>query len=89
MCRGRTPAPPLSPAFAMCSSRQGTLVLSAYKHSLLTRCFSQKEGMHDGGIPFFRFTKSEMRETLGAQFDVHSITGLLVYLYLARCTRPS
>ena len=66
---------------------QGTLVLSAYKHSLLTRCFSQKEGMHDGGIPFFRFTKAEMRQTLGSHFDVHSITGLLVYLYLARCTR--
>ncbi len=68
---------------------QGTLVLSAYKHSLLTRCFSQKEGMHDGGIPFFRFTKSEIRETLGSHFTVHSIIGLLVYLYLARCTRQN
>ena len=65
----------------------GTLALSAYKHSLLTRCFSQKEGMHDGGIPFFRFTRSEMRDTLSAHFTVHSITGALVYLYLARCTR--
>jgi SAM-dependent methyltransferase len=65
----------------------GTLALSAYKHSLLTRCFGQKEGMHDGGIPFFRFTRAELRETLGAKFNVHSITGALVYLYLARCTR--
>ena len=65
----------------------GTLALSAYKHSLLTRCFGQKEGMHDGGIPFFRFTRAEMRDTLGAHFTVHSITGALVYLYLARCTR--
>lgn len=65
----------------------GTLALSAYKHSLLTRCFGQKEGMHDGGIPFFRFTRAELRDTLGSHFTVHSITGALVYLYLARCTR--
>ena len=65
----------------------GTLVLSAYKHSLLTRAFSQKEGMHDGGIPFFRFTRAELRDALGAKFQVHSVTGALVYLYLARCTR--
>ncbi len=65
----------------------GTLALSAYKHSLMTRAFGEKEGMHDGGIPFFRFTKSELRETLGAGFKVHSVTGALVYLYLAQCTR--
>lgn len=67
----------------------GTLALSAYKHSLLTRCFGQKEGMHDGGIPFFRFTRAELRDTLGSHFTVHSVTGALVYLYLARCTRPA
>ncbi len=66
----------------------GTLALSAYKHSLLTRAFSQKEGSHDGGIPFFRFTQAEMRETLAAKFRVHSVTGALVYLYLTRCTKP-
>ena len=66
----------------------GTLALSAYKHSLLTRCFSQKEGMHDGGIPFFRFTRPELRAALGSHFTVHSVTGALVYLSLARCTRP-
>ncbi len=65
----------------------GTLALSAYKHSLLTRAFAQKEGSHDGGIPFFRFTQAEMRETLAAKFTVHSITGALVYLYLAKCRK--
>ena len=67
----------------------GTLALSAYKHSLLTRGFGQKEGMHDGGIPFFRFTRSELRDALGSHFTVHSVTGALVYLYLARCTRQA
>lgn len=66
----------------------GTLALSAYKHSLLTRSFAQKEGMHDGGIPFFRFTRPELRDALRANFTVHSVTGALVYLYLARCTKP-
>ncbi|MGI4789514.1 MAG: methyltransferase domain-containing protein [Janthinobacterium lividum] len=65
----------------------GTLALSAYKHSLLTRAFAEKEGSHDGGIPFFRFTRSEIRETLGTKFTVHSITGALVYLYLAKCSK--
>jgi hypothetical protein len=43
--------------------------------------------MHDGGSPFFRFTRPELRDTLRAHFTVHSVTGALVYLYLARCTR--
>ena len=64
---------------------QSPLVLSAYKHSLLTRAFAQKEGEHDGGIPFFRFTRSEFHKTLADDFTVQSITGALVYLYLARC----
>ena len=64
----------------------GMLALSAYKHSLLTRTFGEKEGMHDGGIPFFRFTRAELRETLGdsRRPQRHRV---LVYLYLARCTR--
>ena len=64
---------------------QAPLVLSAYQHSPFTRLFGQKEGEHEGGIPFFRFTRSEFRETLGTAFHVHNITGALVYLYLARC----
>lgn len=64
---------------------QAPLVLSAYQHSLLTRLFGQKEGEHDGGIPFFRFTRPEFRRTLSTAFDVHHVTGSLVYLYLARC----
>lgn len=65
----------------------GTLALSAYQHSLLTRTFGEKQGMHDGGIPFFRFTRAELCDTLGTHFSIQSVTGALVYLYLARCTR--
>ena len=65
----------------------GTLALSAYKHSLLTRAFAEKEGQHDGGIPFFRFTRRELRALLATAFEVQSITGVLVYIYLARCRK--
>lgn len=66
-----------------------TLAISAYKHSLLTRLFAQKEGEHDGGIPYFRFTRQELREVLGHSFEVHHVTGVLIYLYLARCRKAA
>jgi ubiquinone/menaquinone biosynthesis C-methylase UbiE/uncharacterized protein YbaR (Trm112 family) len=63
-----------------------TLALSAYQHSFLTK---EKQGMHDGGIPFFRFTRDEFRSLLSTAFEVESITGALVYLYLAKCRNKS
>lgn len=66
---------------------QAPLVLSAYKHSLLTRLFAQKEGEHDGGIPFFRFTRREFEDTLSTKFHVRQVTGALVYLYLGSCQK--
>ena len=65
----------------------GRLALSAYKHSLLTRLFAEKEGAHDGGIPFFRFTAGELRAQLAPAFAVERLTGALVYIYLAQCTK--
>lgn len=65
------------------------LALSAYKHSLWTRAFDKKEGAHDGGIPFVRFDEDELYALLTQSFAVHSLTGVLVYYYLARCTKKS
>ena len=65
----------------------GTLALSAYKHSLWTRLFAEKEGAHEGGIPYFRFTRRELRDLLGTAFDVQRVTGVLVYIYLTRCRK--
>ncbi len=62
----------------------GVLTLSAYKHSLFTKLFAQKEGVHEGGIPYFRFTQPELKALLASEFSVQSITGVLVYIYLAR-----
>jgi uncharacterized protein YbaR (Trm112 family) len=62
-----------------------TVVISGYQYSPL---MGQKEGRHDGGIPFFRFTRSEFHELLSTALRVREVTGSLVYLYLARCERP-
>jgi len=65
----------------------GNLVISAYQYSSLTRLFCEKEGEHAGGIPFFRFTREELRGLLSRHFRVESVTGALVYHYIARCGR--
>jgi ubiquinone/menaquinone biosynthesis C-methylase UbiE len=61
-----------------------TGVVSGYRFSRWT---ADKQGMHDGGIPYFRFTKSEFLDLLSKGFDVESITGALQYIHLARCRR--
>ena len=91
-CWNTSPATP--PAGRPCpnwpaSRTGGTLALSAYKHSLFTRAFAEKEGQHDGGIPFFRFTRRELRALLATAFEVQSVTGVLVYIYLARCRKTT
>jgi SAM-dependent methyltransferase len=62
-----------------------TVVISAYQYSRFTK---DKEGEHDGGIPYFRFTEEELTELLAASFTLNSVSGLLVYLYVAQCIRP-
>ncbi len=67
--------------------RGGKLVLSAYQHSLLTRLFGEKEGEHDGGIYFYRFSREELHRLLSQALEVKSITGKLVYHYIASCVK--
>jgi len=62
-------------------------VLSAYKHSLWTRLFGRKEGDHEGGIPYYRFDAGELRSVLSTGFDVNTITGALVYIYITRSVK--
>jgi SAM-dependent methyltransferase/uncharacterized protein YbaR (Trm112 family) len=65
----------------------GNLALSAYQYSLLMRLFGEKEGEHDGGIPFFRFDREELRSLLARHLVVEGMTGALVYHYIARCRK--
>ena len=62
-----------------------TMVVSAYKHSIFTRLFGSKEGEHDGGIYYYRFTKPELYDLLKKEVNVSSINGTLMYYYTARC----
>jgi SAM-dependent methyltransferase/uncharacterized protein YbaR (Trm112 family) len=50
--------------------RNGTLMLSAYRYNGITKMFG-KEGEHDGGIPFFRFTEEELRGEVEPCFEIN------------------
>ena len=65
----------------------GTVVLSAYQHSLFTRLFGKKEGQHEGGISYYRFTRPELEALLSRHLELRGMTGALVYHYLARCEK--
>jgi len=49
----------------------GVLLLSAYRYGGLTTMF-EKEGEHDGGIPFFRFTEEELRSEIEPHFEIET-----------------
>jgi ubiquinone/menaquinone biosynthesis C-methylase UbiE/uncharacterized protein YbaR (Trm112 family) len=69
-------------------SRSGSdIVISAYKHSLYTKLFDKKEGMHTGGIYYYRFHRRELYTLLSNALTVQNMTGALVYHYLARCRK--
>ena len=64
-----------------------TLVLSAYKDGRLMRLGGGKTGEHDGGIPFYRFTRDEMRAVLSSHWDVEAVHGGLLYVWQTRSVR--
>ena len=61
----------------------GMLLLSAYRYGGLTKIF-EKEGEHDGGIPFFRFTEDELRGEIEPYFHIESFReNLGIYMSMA------
>lgn len=63
----------------------GRFLVSAYRYGGLT-CFFGKEGEHAGGIPFVRFTESELREELSQEFAITRFRASLgLYLSMAVC----
>jgi SAM-dependent methyltransferase/uncharacterized protein YbaR (Trm112 family) len=61
-------------------AQDGTLLLSAYRYNGLTKYF-EKEGEHDGGIPFFRFTEEELRGEVEPYFSIeHFRENLGIYM---------
>jgi ubiquinone/menaquinone biosynthesis C-methylase UbiE/uncharacterized protein YbaR (Trm112 family) len=60
----------------------GRFALSAYRWGPPQSWCSEKEGHHDGGIYFKRFTASELRQIVSATFQVHALTETLLYYHL-------
>jgi ubiquinone/menaquinone biosynthesis C-methylase UbiE/uncharacterized protein YbaR (Trm112 family) len=51
------------------ATKDATLLLSAYRYGGITRFFG-KEGEHDGGIPFTRFTEEELKAEVEPYFEI-------------------
>ncbi|MEZ8221621.1 Trm112p-like protein [Candidatus Fervidibacteria bacterium JGI MDM2 JNZ-1-D12] len=60
----------------------GRFAISGYHYSLLTRWFG-KEGVHKGGIYFFRFTRDEFLQLLSAHLNVQKLQTIFGYAWLA------
>ncbi len=64
----------------------GVLLLSAYRYNGLTKLF-EKEGEHDGGIPFFRFTEEELKSEIEPRFEIKTFKenlGVYMSMVLAK-----
>ena len=71
---------------ARVSKPDAPLVLSAYRwNGMMLRC--EKEGDHDGGIPYFRFTENELRAEIEPYFEIQKFQeNLAIYLSLVAAT---
>jgi len=61
----------------------GRYAISGYHWSLIARLGGSKEGMHAGGIYFYRFTRDEFRQLVGAHLPVQSLRSIFGYIWLA------
>lgn len=66
----------------------GRFAISGYHYSLLTRWFG-KEGVHKGGIYFFRFTQDEFLKLVGAHLKVENLRTIFGYAWLASGVKVS
>jgi len=66
----------------------GRFAISGYHYSLLTRWFG-KEGVHKGGIYFFRFTREEFLELVGSNLRVENLRTIFGYAWLASGVKGS
>jgi SAM-dependent methyltransferase len=67
----------------------GRYAISGYHWSLIARLGGSKQGMHAGGIYFYRFTRDEFRQLVGAHLPVQSLRSVLGYVWLASGSKGS
>lgn len=61
----------------------GRFAVSGYHWSWLTRWSGAKQGMHRGGIYYYRFTREEFHTLVNAHLPVESLRSVLGYVWLA------
>jgi len=64
-------------------NRGGRYVVSGYHWSLLTRWSGGKQGMHRGGIYYYRFTREEFHALVSASLPVERLQSVFGYVWLA------
>ena len=65
----------------------GRYAISGYHYSWLVRAF-KKEGVHKGGIYFFRFTRDEFLALIRPHLPVERLQSICGYAWLASGTKP-
>lgn len=65
----------------------GRYAVSGYQWSWLTRWHGAKQGTHDGGIYYYRFTRQEFHTLVRAHLSVESLRSVLGYVWLASGTK--
>jgi ubiquinone/menaquinone biosynthesis C-methylase UbiE len=60
----------------------GRFALSAYRWGPPQSWMSEREGHHDGGIYFIRYTMAELKEQVASFFEVRQSTEALLYYHL-------
>ncbi len=67
----------------------GRFVISVYRDSWFWSLFGPKEGFHEGGIYYFRFTQDEFQDLVTRQFVVEALDpNVGMYLQMAKCVKP-
>jgi len=61
----------------------GRYAISGYHWSWLSRWGAAKQGMHPGGIYYYRFTRDEFHDLVSTQLRVESLRSVLGYVWLA------
>lgn len=61
----------------------GRYAVSGYHWSWLTRWSGPKQGLHQGGIYYYRFTREEFHQLVSAHLPVESLRSVLGYVWLA------
>lgn len=61
----------------------GRYAVSGYHWSWLTRWSGAKQGLHHGGIYYYRFTRAEFQDLVSPYLPVESLRSVLGYVWLA------